>query len=87
MSEHWEYFPCQMGEGVGTVVYDHGLSETIDDLPINQSVRFDLRFKSPNDAGLPDEAESEMAELLESRLEAELEKRSGIYSGRITYEG
>jgi hypothetical protein len=87
MNEQWEYFPFQAEESVGTVVYNHGLSASINELPIHQSVRFKLKFKSPNAEGLPDAAESKTAELLETRIESELAERSGIYTGRVTFEG
>jgi len=87
MNEQWEYFPFQSGESVGTVVFNHGLSASIDEFPIHQSVRFKLNFKSPSTEGLPGAAESKIAELLETRIEAELAERSGLYTGRITFEG
>ena len=87
MNEQWEYFPFQAEESVGTVVYNHELSASINELPIHQSVRFKLKFKSPNAEGLPDAAESKTAELLETKIESELAERSGVYTGRVTFEG
>lgn len=87
MSEHWEFFPCRIGDGVGSVVYDHGLSKTIDGLALRQSVRLFLRFKTPDDDGMPNEAEEEVAGKLEGRIESIVLNHSGVYTGRFTYEG
>ena len=86
MSEHWEYFPFQSNGKVGTVVYDHGISETIDQLPVDQSVRIVLRFQSPLENGTPVESERVMADALENEIESIVVERSGIYTGRITID-
>ena len=58
MSEHWEYYPCHFGDGGGgTVVYDHGINESIDSLPA-QRLGFKLAYHSADESGLPGEAES-----------------------------
>jgi hypothetical protein len=39
VSDHWEFFPCQMGENVAFIFYDHGIRETIGSFKQDQQVR------------------------------------------------
>lgn len=87
MSEHWEFFPCQMGEHIAFIFYDHGIRETIDSFEENQQVRFDLTYRSPSDNGLPTDEEFEAVKDVEDRIEAFAASNGGIYVGRVTTAG
>ena len=87
MSDHWEFFPCQMGEDVAFVFYDHGIRETINSFKQDQQVRFDLTYKSPNDKGLPTDDEFDVVKGVEDKIEEFATEHSGIYVGRVTTAG
>ena len=87
VSDHWEFFPCQMGAQLAFVFYDHGIRETIDSFEENQQVRFDLTYKSPNDNGLPTDEEFEAVNGVEDRIEEFVTSSGGIYVGRVTTAG
>ena len=40
MSDHWEFFPCQMGDDVAFIFYDHGIRDSIDAFPSSTRNRF-----------------------------------------------
>ena len=87
MSDHWEFFPCQMGENIAFIFYDHGIRDTIDAFEATQQVRFDLTYKSPSDNGLPTDAEFEVVSGIEDRIEEFATSNGGIYVGRVTTAG
>ncbi|MEL7296260.1 MAG: DUF695 domain-containing protein [Pseudomonadota bacterium] len=87
MSDHWEFFSCQMGENVAFIFYDHGIRETIDSFNHNQQVRFDLTYKSPNDKGLPTDEEFDAVKGIEDNIEEFAAEHGGIYVGRVTTAG
>ena len=87
MSEHWEYFPCQMGENTAFIFYDHGIRESIRSIDIRQQVRFQLTYKAPAENGLPTDVEFDAAKAIEDRITAFIESNNGIYVGRVTVSG
>ena len=87
MSDHWEFFSCQMGENLAFIFYDHGISKTIDSFNQDQQIRFDLEYKSPSDNGLPTQEEFEMVKTIEDKIEKFALDYNGIYVGRVTTAG
>ena len=76
-----------MGENVAIVFYDHGVRETIDAFAEDRQIRFDLTYKSPSDNGLPTDAEFDLANEIEERIEEFATSNDGIYVGRVTTAG
>ena len=87
MSDHWEFFPCQMGDHRAFIFYDHGIRESIDSIEISTAVRFRLTYKAPRDNGLPTDEEFDAVADIEDRLTDFIESNQGIYVGRVTVDG
>jgi len=87
MSDNWEYYPCQMGEHTAFVFYDHGLSETIEELSLPQLTKVWLRFKETNEAGLPTGDSFDELSAFEDDLTKAVEEAGAAYVGRVTVNG
>lgn len=87
MSDNWEYYPCQMGEHTAFVFYDHGLSDTIEELSLPELTRVWLTFKETNEAGLPTGDSFEELSAFEDDLTKAIEETSAVYVGRVTVNG
>jgi uncharacterized protein (TIGR01619 family) len=87
MSDNWEYYPCQMGEHTAFVFYDHGLSETIEELSQPELLKVWLAFKETNEAGLPTGESFEELSAFEDDLTKAVEEASAVYVGRVTVNG
>ena len=87
MSDHWEFFPCQMGDDVAFIFYDHGIRDSIDAFPSSTRIRIELSYKAPAANGLPTEQEFDAAKAIEDEITAYIERNSGAYVGRITVAG
>lgn len=87
MSDHWEFFPCQMGDNIAFIFFDHGIRETIDSFKQDQQVRFDLTYKAPSDKGLPTDEEFDAVSGVEDRITEFASRQNGIYVGRVTTAG
>lgn len=87
MSDHWEVFPCQIGEHQAFVAYDHGLSETIDGLGPTSLLKIKVSVKSPDENGLPQRDEFPALDALEDRLGAAVAAHGGTAVGRVTVAG
>ena len=53
MSDHWEFFPCQMEESQAVILFDAGIAESINALPGTTLAKLRLRLRKPDDSGLP----------------------------------
>lgn len=87
MSEKWEFYPCQAGDHIAYIFYDHGLSKEIDDLDCNRLLKIQLQLKNTNEYGLPADEEYEALTQVEDEIDAVLDKHDGISVGRITVAG
>ncbi|MBV2132661.1 DUF695 domain-containing protein [Pseudomonas sp. MAP12] len=87
MSDHWETFPCQMGNHVAWISYDHGLRTEIESLPFSNCARFAVVLKSPDERGLPSGEEFSHLNAIEDQLTNVLSDQTGIQIGRITTGG
>lgn len=87
MSDHWEFFPCQMGEDRASIFYDHGIYEEIDDLPLSSLFKVRVAFKVPRVDGMPTDHEFDALMALEDALSAEVGEIGGVYVGRISVGG
>ncbi len=87
MSEHWEVFPCQIGDHHAFVAYDHGLSDSIDGLAPTSLLKIKATLSAPNDQGMPQKAELEKLTTLEDILETQVREHAGVPVGRVTVAG
>ncbi len=87
MSDHWEFFPCQMGENRAFIFYDHGIRNRINQLDLPVSARISVPFRSPREDGLPTDEEYDALTALEDELAQEFVKLGGVYVGRVSVDG
>ncbi len=87
MSDHWETFPCQMGEHAAWISYDHGLRKELDTLPFANCARFAVTLAHPDDRGFPSGDEFGRLNVIEDQLVEEIPDTAGIQIGRVTTNG
>lgn len=87
MSDHWETFPCTIGERQAFITFDYGLRSDISELPFGNYARYELTLRDPDPRGLPRGNEFEVLNKVEDRLSEELGPTRGITVGRITTDG
>lgn len=87
MSEHWEVFPCTIGEHQAFVAYDHGLADAIDGLAPRWLLKIKATLHTPNDTGVISANELASLNELEDGLEKSLRAHGGVPVGRVTVAG
>jgi hypothetical protein len=87
MSDHWEMFPCQMGEHAAFITYDHGIRDALATLPFPNCLRVRIDLQHANENGLPTGDEFAALNAIEEGFEAGVPSESGVYVGRITTNG
>ncbi|MFK8017817.1 MAG: DUF695 domain-containing protein [Gammaproteobacteria bacterium] len=87
MTDHWEVFPCQIGDHNAFVAYDQGLSETIDGLTPTSLLKIKATLRAPTDQGMPQKTELDQLGVLEDALEAQVREYEGVPVGRVTVAG
>ncbi|MFP4475456.1 MAG: ribonuclease E inhibitor RraB [Desulfatibacillaceae bacterium] len=87
MTDHWEFFPCNINNQPATVVYDHGMAERINQLEIDTLVKIQVALKQPQEDGQPPEDERHVLDEVEAAVAEFAENHSGHYVGRLTLEG
>ena len=87
MSDHWETFPCTVGDKIAWITYDHGIREHIVAVPFPYCVRVRVDLRSPDERGLPQGDEFKALNNIEDALVARRAGRAGLQVGRITTNG
>jgi hypothetical protein len=87
MSDHWNFFPCQMGEHRASIFYDHGIRDSIDAIAPPQLLKMRVAFKQPRPDGMPGNEEFQRLSALEDGLEALVRGSQNLYVGRVTVDG
>jgi hypothetical protein len=87
MEDHWEVYPCHMGEHEAFVSYNHGAKDEIDAFPAPTFVKVRAAIRAPDDRGLPTRAEFDALCSLEDRLESFIAESEGLFVGRVTVDG
>ncbi len=87
MSDHWEFFPCQMGEHKASVFYNHSIRDRINELDLSVCARISVPLRDPRDDGLPCDDEIESLSGFEDSFVDEIERMGGVYVGRISLNG
>ena len=86
MSDQWIFFPCQIGEHRASILFDHGIRDSIDEAP-RLFLKVRAAFKSPRPDGLPTSEEFQQLSKLEDALQALVQEKKSIYVGRVAVEG
>lgn len=87
MTDHWEMYPTTIDGQSAYILYDHGLRETINELPLPMCFHVIFSFKTPSAEGLPSRQEFEQLVALEDGLEEVLNTFGAVYVGRATANG
>ncbi len=87
MSDHWETFPCTIGDHAAFITYDHGIRTELEALPFQNFARFEVTLKDPDDRGLPHGDEFSWLNDLEDQISNGLTESRAISVGRITTNG
>ena len=87
MSDHWELFPCQIGEHQAIIAYDHGLRTEIDGIAPTSLLKIKATVAEPDAAGMPSRAENDALNRLEYGLTAALLPSGAVLVGRVTVAG
>ena len=87
MEEHWEAYPCAMGEGQAFILVNVGIGEMLENNIPQTLLRTRLYFNEPDENGMPPQHEYEMVDELEEELTEFVGKNGDHFVGRITVGG
>lgn len=87
MTDHWEFFPCTMGEDQAFIFTDVGIKEQLSEQAPEMLLKVRLDYKAPTENGLPTGEEFEPAKAIEDELHEFVDGRGDFYVGRITVSG
>jgi hypothetical protein len=87
MSDQWIFFPCQIGDRPGSIFYDQGISETLDEVAPRELLKVRAVFKQPRPDGLSSNEEYPALAALEDDLSTLTQQHQCLYVGRITVGG
>jgi hypothetical protein len=88
MSEHWEGYPCMLGDKLAHIAFDYGVHAGIRDLPLPFFAGFHVDLLEADARGLP-HTDAELARLdaVERFLTRSIAGDDGLLVGRITSNG
>lgn len=84
MSDHWLFYPRNIGEHTAFIFYDHGIRETINQVAPPQLLKIGIPFKHPRPDGLSSNEEYRPLCELEDALSSVISAHGGLYVGRVT---
>jgi hypothetical protein len=87
MSDHWIFFPCQMGEHSAFILFDYGISKDFNILAPSHLLKVRIAFKQPRADGLPTDDEFTSLSAFEDALSKSVKESESWYVGRITVDG
>jgi hypothetical protein len=87
MSDHWETFPCAMGDHEAWISFDHGVREQIDALPFGNVAKFKVLLQAADGSGLPQGDELARLGDIQAKLAERIEAVGGRLVGRINTNG
>lgn len=85
MSDNSGHYLADVGGHKGSVVFDDGLSETVNKLSLSHAVKVKITLREHNGDGLPTNAEAERLDPLSRAIETHITDLGGVYLGRATY--
>jgi hypothetical protein len=86
VDDHWEFFPCQMGDERAFIFVDVGGDSTVAGAP-TRLVKLRLQYHRPHPDGLPTNEEYDAVIAIENELEAFVKEGADRYVGRVTVGG
>lgn len=86
MSDHWESFPCQMGEDQAFILCDIGIRDEIESLP-QHLLRLRIPFQHPTENGMYEEHEYDALSQFEDQMLEWLKSFDSHHIGRMTVAG
>lgn len=87
MSDHWEFYPCTMGEDQAFISIDIGINDQLSKQSPAKLLKVRLVYKAPSDNGLPTNEEFEPVSAIEDQIHDYADSRGDLYVGRITVAG
>jgi Family of unknown function (DUF695) len=78
MSDHWIFFPCQMGDHRAFIFYDHGIRDSINRIAPPHLLKVRAAFKQPRPDGLPTNEEFTELSALEDGLQALVQQHDSL---------
>jgi hypothetical protein len=87
MSDEWKIYPCQMGPDRAWIMFDFGISKTINTVAPPQILRIRIAFKHPREDGMPTNEEFPELAAVDEGVKAMVHANGGLYVGRITVAG
>jgi uncharacterized protein (TIGR01619 family) len=84
--EHWEFFPCSMGDDQAFIFLNVGINKSIVNAP-KHLAKLRLAYKAPRPNGLPTKEEFEPVSKIEDRIENFSKAKNDWYVGRVTVSG
>jgi regulator of RNase E activity RraB len=87
MSESWEVYLRRRDGEIGSVLFDQGISEVINQMTVSDLLKVRVNFKSPRPDGFPSSQEFDLLEALEDSLASSVDGVTSHYVGRITANG
>jgi hypothetical protein len=87
MSDDWRMYPCQMGPDRAWVMFDFGISKTINAVAPAQLLRIRIAFKQPREDGMPTREEFQQLCAIDEDVTALAQGNGALYVGRITVAG
>lgn len=87
MSDHWEQFPCTIGDHSAFIAYDHGVRAGLELLSFEFFARFNVALLDPDDRGLPHGDEFLHLNAVEDFLSDQFQPSDGLQVGRVTTNG
>ena len=86
MSDDWGLYFDVMDGHTASILFDDGIAEHIDSIPLDHALKIRIPLREWNDAGLTTDAEAQRLNELEHELEAFISGSGGILLGRITVD-
>lgn len=86
MGDEWTSYSCQIDGHFASVLYNHGISETIDQIAPPNSLKVAISLKNARPDGLPSMEEYERVCALEDDLQRAAEEAGGILVGQVSFD-
>src|SRR5438132_5286586 len=87
MSDQWKMYPCQMGPDRAWIMFDFGISKTMDAEAPPQLLQIRIAFKQQREDGMPDNSEFPQLVAIDEGVKALAQAHGALWVGRITVAG
>lgn len=88
MSEDvWRVYFADMGGQPATIMFNDGIAQRINDLPLGHAMKIRVPLNAPRADGLPSKEEAGVLSRLDAQLAGIIKDSGGEYLGRVTNNG